>query len=328
MIVSRTISTTDPLPHTEPASPPSVSLDSTVPDVEAPMPIVLSFDVEEHHRIEAAAGLTVAEELCVDYANRMERTTERILDLLAQHNIKATFYLVGEIARSHPQLIREIASEGHEIGSHGWVHRRVHTFTPETFRKDVALSKAALEEVSGTEVVGYRAPTFSIMRSTAWAIDILAECGMSYDSSIFPVRHDRYGVPDAPRTPFIVERSEHRLLELPPTTWRVLGQNLPVAGGGYFRLFPQTMLHAGLSQLSKQSGALGMLYFHPWEFDPEQPRLPLGRLSQFRTYVGIRKSEARLERLLVRYRGRFAKAADVAARLLATPDKLPRYRFV
>jgi len=212
---------------------------------------------------------------------------------------------------------------GHELANHSWDHRRVHRFTPESFREDVRASKDALQQASGVEVVGFRAPTFSIMRETAWAIDILAELGMRYDSSIFPVRHDRYGVPDAPRTPFVVQGESNELLELPPATWRCFGWNLPVAGGGYFRLFPLFVMERGLRQLKRLPDSAGMLYFHPWEFDPEQPRLPLGRMSKFRTYVGMNRTRPRLTKLMGRHS--FVRAIDVVKTLEARNGALPRF---
>jgi len=291
-----------------------------------PSPIVLSFDVEEHDRIEAAVGLTVSPELKRAYADRMEAATRRLLDqLAAAGNAPATFYVVGEIAVSHPKLIRDITAAGHEVASHSHTHWRVHRFTPETFREDLRRSVDALEQAGGVKVVGFRAPTFSLMKSTAWAVDELLRVGLTYDSSIFPVRHDRYGVPAAPRGPFFLEGSAGRILELPPLTLRTLGLNLPVAGGGYFRLFPLAFMRAGLKQVADVPNGLGMLYFHPWEFDPGQPKLPLGRVSKLRTYVGVAKSERRLGRLLQAYQGRFRRAADVARELAATD--LPTYRL-
>lgn len=289
--------------------------------------VILSFDVEEHHRIEAAAGLAFSDAQKHDYAVRMEATTRRLLDQLAAAGAKATFFIVGEIALSHPTLVADIAAAGHEVGSHGWDHRRVHRFSPAEFLADVRRCKDALEQASGQAVAGYRAPTFSVMRETAWAIDVLAEAGYRYDSSVFPVRHDRYGVPAAPRTPFLIEGRERTTLELPPATYRVLGQNLPVAGGGYFRLFPLGFLVAGVRQLAKREPAVGMLYFHPWEFDPEQPRLPLKRLSRFRTYVGVGRSTARLGQLLERFKGRFRRAVDVATELEHRRETLPRFQL-
>ena len=288
---------------------------------------IVSFDIEEHHRIEAAVGLTVSAELKADYAARMEAATRRLLDQLAAANALATFYVVGEIARSHPQLVRDIHAAGHEIGSHSWDHRPVHRFTPAAFRADLRASKDALEQVTGSPVFGFRAPTFSVMKETGWAIDVLAECGFEYDSSIFPVRHDRYGVPDAPRGPFIAVGSAREMLELPPLTYRVAGLNLPVAGGGYFRLFPLAVMRAGLRQVARAAAPqVGMLYFHPWEFDADQPRLPLKRLDRWRTYVGVGRTTARLARLLAGFP--FRRAIDVARDLRASGTELPRFRLV
>jgi polysaccharide deacetylase family protein (PEP-CTERM system associated) len=286
---------------------------------------ILSFDIEEHDRIEAAAQVKCSPEVVEEYARRMESTTRKLLEILAESNTMATFYIVGQIAETHPKLVREIADAGHEIGTHSHTHKRVHRFNPQTFAEDIRISVEKLEQASGQEVSGFRAPTFSVVRKTAWAIDVLAEQGLTYDSSIFPVRHDRYGIPDAPRTPFIAVGQDREILELPPATYRFLGQNLPVAGGGYFRLLPLAAMRAGLSQLQrKTSPAVGMLYFHPWEFDPDQPRLPLGRVSKFRTYVGIHKSVQRLTSLLESYR--FRRAIDVVNELHAIRDQLPRFR--
>jgi len=286
--------------------------------------VVLTFDVEEHHRIEAAAHLHAPPESRTTYGDRMEATTRRLLGQLAEADALATFYIVGEIAVDRPKLVRDIAAAGHEIGSHSWDHQRLHRLTPERFREDLRRSVETLRQAAGVPVVGYRAPTFSVTRETAWAVDVLAESGLTYDSSVFPVRHDRYGVPDAPRTPFWLHGGRGRILELPPATYRHFGQNLPVAGGGYFRLFPPAFLRAGVNQLARGC-APGVLYFHPWEFDPDQPKLPLAPLSHFRTYVSIGRSAARLGRLLARYRGRFRRAIDVAKGL---GEGLPAYRMV
>lgn len=290
-----------------------------------PSPIVLSFDVEEHDRIEAAVHLSVSPDLKRTYADRMEAATRRLLDQLAAGGVHATFYVVGEIAVSHPRLVRDIAAAGHEIGSHSHTHWRIHRFSPDTFREDLKRSVDALEQISGQKVFGFRAPTFSLMTPTAWAVDELLRVGLTYDSSIFPVRHDRYGVPTAPRGPFHLEGTAGRILELPPLTLRKFGQNLPVAGGGYFRLFPLWFMRAGLKQVKDTPNAVGMLYFHPWEFDPGQPKLPLGKVSRFRTYVGVGQSERRLGRLLTAYSGRFRRAIDVANEL-ATAE-LPSFRL-
>ncbi len=287
--------------------------------------VVFSFDVEEHHRIEAAAGLTLTDGRKQEYADRMERATDRLLGMLADAGVKATFYVVGEIAESYPRLVRTMAEQGHEVGSHGWDHRRVHRFDPAGFAADLRRSVAALEQASGTAVVGYRAPTFSVTRPTAWAADVLAESGLRYDTSVFPVRHDRYGVPDAPRTPFRLRGERGEILELPPATYRLFGPNLPVAGGGYFRLFPLAAMRAGIRQHAGLSPSLAMLYFHPWEFDPDQPRLPLGRLARFRTYVGTGRSTGRLAELLKQYRGVARRAVDVVGELEGVRATLPVY---
>ena len=299
-----------------------------MPPIRPDSPVVLSFDVEEHHRIEAAARLTVGEVTRRTYADRMEASTRRILAQLADAGAVASFYVVGEIAVSHPNLVRDIAAAGHEIGSHSWDHQRVNRFTPDGFREDLKRSVDALEQAAGVKVAGFRAPTFSVTKGSAWAVDVLAESGLRYDSSVFPVRHDRYGVPAAPRTPFILQGERGSILELPPATYRVMGQNLPVAGGGYFRLFPLSFLRAGVNQLAKGPDPVGMLYFHPWEFDPGQPQLPLGRLSRARTYVGISSTTRRLGSLLKRYAGRFRRAIDVVTDLEAKRDQLPRFKLV
>lgn len=276
------------------------------------MPVCFTFDIEEHDRIEAAAGLVTSPERRAGYAARMETQTRWLLEALAVVGARATFFIVGEIARCHPGLVRDIAAAGHEVGCHSWDHRRIHRFTPDTFRDDLRRACDALADAAGRAVVGFRAPTFSLMKETAWAVDVLAEEGLRYDSSIFPVRHDRYGVPAAPRRPFVVRGPALAMLELPPATLRLAGYNLPAAGGGYFRLFPPAIMRAAIRRLDP-----AVLYFHPWEFDADQPRLPLGRASKLRTYVGIRKSRDRLTRLLNRYGS--VRMIDVAAKLdLAT----------
>lgn len=289
-----------------------------------PIPAVLSFDVEEHHRIEAAAGLEVAATLQGDYRRRMCRVTGWILEQLAERNIPATFFIIGQIAYDAPGLVRSIHEAGHEVASHGWDHRRIQTMTPEAFREDVRKSKDALEQACGAAVVGYRAPTFSLVKKTAWALDVLPEIGLLYDSSIYPVHHDRYGIPDAPRGPFLARGIRHEILELPPATLRIGGVNVPVGGGGYFRMLPWPLMKLALahSRRNPQSG-VSVLYFHPWEFDLDQPRLPLKRLNRFRTYVGIRRSQSRLTRLFSCYP--FMRAVDLARRLLERREGLPRF---
>ncbi len=286
------------------------------------MQVILSFDVEEHFRIEAAAGLPLNPGATAYYVERLELSTRWLLEALEVAQVKATFFIVGQIARHSPALVRAIACAGHEVASHGWSHIRVHRLTPATFREDVRTSKDALEQLTGHAVVGYRAPTFSVVRETAWALDVLAELDMAYDSSIYPVRHDRYGVPRAPRAPFLARGLSHTMLELPPASLRVFGVNAPMGGGGYFRLFPLFLTELAIRQAWRHcSPPVAMLYFHPWEFDPEQQRLPLGRLNRFRTYVGMRRSRGRLQTLLARHR--FARAIDVTKQLDTHRHELP-----
>jgi polysaccharide deacetylase family protein (PEP-CTERM system associated) len=285
---------------------------------------VLSFDVEEHWRIEAAAGLTVPEDDKHYYAGRVAEPTLWALDQLARHGQKATFYIVGQLARAQPDLVRAIHAAGHEVASHGWDHRRVLAMTPDEFRQDIRQSKDALEQITGEAVAGYRAPTFSVVRRTAWALDVLAEEGLRYDSSIYPVRHDRYGVPDAPRGPFLARGERHALLELPPARLDMLGLRLPMGGGGYFRLLPLFLLEQAVVQVLRAGRPpVAVLYFHPWEFDPGQARLPLGRVSRFRTYVGMSRSRPRLVALLRRFR--FTRAIDVVEELEVHRDELPSF---
>jgi polysaccharide deacetylase family protein (PEP-CTERM system associated) len=313
------MSTTTPL---DPA--PAAEHDGARATTAASPQVILSFDVEEHYRIEAAAGLPVDAALRDHCAERMDVATRWVLDALGQRGIKATFFVVGDIAHSNPGLVRAIHRDGHEVASHGWDHRRVHNFTPETFREDVARSKEALEQVTGEAVLGYRAPTFSVVRQTAWALDVLADLGLLYDSSIYPVRHDRYGVPDAPRAPFVARGPAREILELPPATWRLMKQNVPTGGGGYFRLLPLVVMRRAIEQIGRECRpAVAMLYFHPWEFDTEQAQLALPRLRKLRTYVGTSRTRARLTALLGD-RG-FVRAVDVARGLAESRNDLPTF---
>jgi polysaccharide deacetylase family protein (PEP-CTERM system associated) len=284
--------------------------------------IILSFDVEEHHRIEAAAGISCPPALQAEYGERMEKVLAWLLEALDQRGHQATFFVLGQIGRTRPDLIRTLHRAGHEVASHGWSHRRLHLLTPERFRQEVWRSKDILEQITGEPVAGFRAPTFSVVPQTAWAIDILIDLGIQYDSSIYPVRHDRYGVPEAPRTPFLVSGSTRTLLEFPPATWRWAGTNVPVGGGGYFRLLPLAFMERAFDQV-RQAGfpAVSTIYFHPWELDPDQPRLPLKGLKRFRTYVGLGNSRERLAILLDRHH--FRRARDVAEILQLQSTPLP-----
>jgi polysaccharide deacetylase family protein (PEP-CTERM system associated) len=321
------------VPEKAPSALPKPPADSVANDWRLDIPelapgkmqIILSFDVEEHYRIEAGAGLCIDSGLKDHYSRRLEVSTRWLLEQLLLRDIKCTFFVVGQIARSNPGLIRAMDRDGHEIACHSWDHQRLHNLTPASFREDVRKCKDAIEQVTGQEVVGYRAPTFSIVRQTGWAIDVLAELGMRYDSSIFPVMHDRYGIPSAPRAPFVAQGTSHALLEFPPATLRILGTNFPVGGGGYFRLLPLFLMRIALRQMRRCNPAVAMLYFHPWEFDPDQARLPLRRLSSFRTYVGLGSSRSKLMRLLSKQS--FVTARIVAENLRSQSKSLLRHRI-
>jgi polysaccharide deacetylase family protein (PEP-CTERM system associated) len=308
---------------------------STAPEVWAPPAavdagaagprVILSFDLERHDTIEAAAQLPLDPAMRSYYQRRLHSTTRWLLDELGRHGIRATFFVVGQVARDDPALIRAIHRDGHELAIHSWGHRRVHHHTPASFRADVRQCRDELEQVSGAPVVGYRAPTFSIVRQTAWALDELAELGLTYDSSIYPVWHDRYGVPRAPRGPFLAGGERHAILEVPPATYRLLGVNLPAAGGGTFRLLPLYFLRKALRQAENHApAAVAMLYFHPWEFDAGQVRLPLGWLGRLRTYTGIGRTRTRLAALFAGFR--FTRAIDVARQFDRGVAHLPYFR--
>jgi polysaccharide deacetylase family protein (PEP-CTERM system associated) len=280
----------------------------------------LTFDVEEYFHAEAFARVLRPEEWPT-LESRVTRSTERLLDILDRDRVRATFFVLGWVAERHPSLVREIASLGHEIACHGYGHRMIQHLTRQEFERDVTRAKRALEDATGRVVLGYRAPTFSIMRETLWSLDVLSETGFRYDSSIFPVVHDRYGIPDAPRFPHRLKAPNGcEITEFPMSTVEVLGRRLPVAGGGYFRLLPYGLTRRAIARINAREGQPAMVYLHPWEIDPDQPRLPVGPLTRFRHLVNVGKTEARLTRLLSDFS--FAPAAEVLAEtgLLAIRD--------
>lgn len=227
---------------------------------------------------------------------RVERNVERILALLERHEAKATFFTLGWLAERYPALIRRIADAGHEIASHGYGHQRASALTPEAFSADIVLAKAVLEDISGQAVHGYRAPSFSIGLGTLWAHDCIAEAGYRYSSSVYPVKHDHYGIPDAPRFPW---RLENGLVEVPVSTMRWLGRNWPAGGGGFFRLLPYQVSRWQIAKVNREDGRSAIFYFHPWEIDPEQPRVrEASAKTRFRHYINLERTERRLERLL------------------------------
>ena len=233
---------------------------------------------------------------------RVERNVDSILSLLADARVRATFFTLGWIAERHPALVRRIAAAGHELASHGYGHLRIHEQTEAEFTQDIRRAKALLEDIAGAEVKGYRAPSFSIGKRTLWAFERIAQAGYRYSSSVYPVRHDLYGMPDAPRFPY---RPRADLLEIPVTTALVLGRNLPAGGGGYFRLLPYAVSRALIRRVNEMDRRPAIFYFHPWEIDPGQPRVPGTSLkTRLRHYVNLRRTEPRLRRLLGDFRWR------------------------
>ena len=229
---------------------------------------------------------------------RVENNTHRLLDLYAQCDVKATFFTLAWVAERYPQLVQRIVSEGHELASHGYDHVRITNQTPIEFRKDVIKAKAILEDIAGVEIKGYRAASYSIKNSNLWALDILHETGHQYSSSIYPVKHDLYGIPDAPRYKYY-PRGKGGILEIPITTLRVFNKNLPAGGGGFFRLYPYAFSRWSLKRINRLDKESGMFYFHPWEIDPGQPRITgINAKTKFRHYLNLDKFYGRLERLL------------------------------
>jgi polysaccharide deacetylase family protein (PEP-CTERM system associated) len=229
---------------------------------------------------------------------RVEKNTHRILDMFSEKDAKATFFTLGWIAEKHPQLVKRIISEGHELASHGWSHVRVINQSPEEFREDVIKTKHYLEDISGQKIKGYRAASYSIGATNLWALDILEETGHIYSSSIYPIRHDLYGMPEAPRFPFYPNDSEG-LLEIPITTFELADRRYPCGGGGFFRLLPYVISKSALKRVNKNDKQSCVFYFHPWEIDPDQPKLKgINAKTRFRHYLNLNRMEKRLECLL------------------------------
>jgi polysaccharide deacetylase family protein (PEP-CTERM system associated) len=257
-----------------------------------------SVDVEDWYQVsdfETVAPVPTWER----FESRILRNTQRLLDLLAEFGVKGTFFILSWNAERHPQLVRQIVSGGHEIASHGYCHRLLYEQTPEAFRNDVTRSKAALEDLVGQPVLGYRAPSFSLTQASWWAIDVLLDCGFQYDSSIFPVRDRLYGIPSARRFPFVIRAEGGReLVEFPMTTVHVFDRNWPLGGGGYLRLLPYHYMRWGMRRVNGE-GQPALVYIHPWELDPGQPRIQVRGKRGFSThYINLHRTETKLRCLL------------------------------
>ncbi len=257
----------------------------------------LTVDVEDYYQVEAFAKV-VRREDWGKWESRVERNTTLLLEMFARHDVRGTFFTLGYVAEQHPQLIRDIAQAGHEIACHSYYHRLVYEQTPEEFRADLRQAKHRLEDLIGASVNGYRAPSYSITAQSLWALDILIEEGFSYDSSIFPVHHDRYGMPEAERFPHVLQRPTGKIIEFPPSTVRMRGTNFPISGGGYFRLYPYWLFRMGWQRINRSEAEPGIFFLHPWEVDPDQPIVQGTRLNIWRHRVNLSQTQNKLERLL------------------------------
>jgi len=262
----------------------------------------LTIDVEDYFQVSAFAPY-IRRQDWDSRECRVERNVDRILALLAERDTKATFFTLGWIAERYPALVRSIVAQGHEMASHGYGHERASDLSQPAFAQDVGRAKQLLEDIGGTAVQGYRAPSFSIGNGNLWAFDTLAEAGYRYSSSIYPIKHDHYGMPDAPRFAHQRGSGAKGLVEIPVTTLRLLGRNFPSSGGGWFRLFPYALSRWMLGQVNQQDRQSAIFYFHPWEIDAGQPRIEgIDAKTRFRHYVNLPRMESRLRHLLADFR--------------------------
>jgi polysaccharide deacetylase family protein (PEP-CTERM system associated) len=269
------------------------------PGIARPFPMknAVTIDLEDYYQVSAFAG-NAPPEHWDSFASRIENNTKKLLDILDAAGRKATFFTLGWVAKKYPALVREIAARGHEIGCHSNEHRLVYTMEPEEFRQDSLRAKQLLEEASGARVLGYRAPSFSIRRTSLWAFELLAGLGFLYDSSVFPIRHANYGMPRAPRCPFTIETANGPLVEFPMPTLEWGKSRAPLAGGAYLRLLPYWFTRWGIRFLNMKENHAACIYLHPWELDSEQPRMSGSLSARLRHYIGLRGAEAKFRRLL------------------------------
>ncbi len=257
----------------------------------------LTIDVEDYFHV-AALSKSISVDDWASIACRVENNTQILLDLFDEQSVKATFFVLGWVAERYPGLVKEIHNRGHEVASHGYSHQLIYKQSQKVFREETIKSKNLLEDITGDRIEGYRAASYSITKKSLWALDILLETGFTYDSSIFPVHHDNYGIPGFPKEPHVMEtQGGGHILEYPLSTYSLLGQTIPVAGGGYFRLYPYWLSNFFYKKINNK-GRSFVFYLHPWEVDPEQPRIKASLLSRFRHYNNLDKCEYRLEKLL------------------------------
>ena len=255
----------------------------------------MSVDVEDYFQVSAFEG-HIDRSQWDSLPHRVVQNTNRILDLFAKNNTRGTFFVLGWVAERYPELVRRIVAEGHELASHGYGHQRATQQSRLEFKDDIVKAKQILEDLGGVQVKGYRAPSYSINKNNLWVHDELLEAGYCYSSSVYPVKHDLYGIPDAPRFAY---QCENGLLEIPITTSQVAGRNFPAGGGGFFRLYPYALSRWNIQRVNRRDKQAAIFYFHPWEIDPEQPKQKgIGLKSRFRHYLNLHKTEKRLKRLL------------------------------
>jgi len=281
----------------------------------------LTVDVEDYFHV-SAFSQSVSRQDWDKYPCRVEQNTTALLEIFSKADVRATFFVLGWVAERFPKLVSTIDKAGHEIACHGFSHELVYKQTPKRFREETIRAKGILENIIQKPVDGYRAASYSITQQSLWALDILAESGFRYDSSIFPVHHDRYGIPGAKREPHILKTPDgHSLIEFPLSTYTFGSYRLPVAGGGYFRLFPYWFTSHALSTINKQDGLPFIFYLHPWEIDPNQPRIKAGLLSRFRHYQNLKRCQSRLEKLIREFS--FGTVQQSLSQINLHPSMLP-----
>jgi len=261
----------------------------------------MTVDVEDYFQVSAFDNV-VSRARWDSFESRVSGNTDRLLELFDRANVRATFFVLGWVAERFPALVRRIADLGHEVASHSHNHQLLYMLTPRQFREDIRAARVAIEDAAGVRVVGFRAPSYSVIESSLWTLDVLIEEGFAYDSSIFPIHHDRYGIPGSPRHPHMLRRASGSLWEVPGSTVRLGRLNLPIGGGGYFRHFPYAWTRWGIDRVNRVEQQPVTFYTHPWELDPEQPRMPVGAATRVRHYRGLEGTADRLARLLQDFR--------------------------
>jgi polysaccharide deacetylase family protein (PEP-CTERM system associated) len=276
----------------------------------------MTIDVEDYFHVSAFEGV-VRRDDWDSYERRVVANTRRLLEIFEHADVLATFFVLGWVAEREPALVRAIVAGGHELASHGYAHRLIYQQEQSAFRDDVRRAKALLEQIGGVGVRGYRAPSFSVTPRSRWALDVLVEEGYTYDASIFPIHHDRYGMPGAPRHPYVERASGGAIAEAPATTVALGPMTMPAAGGGYFRIFPYAFTRWAIRRVNDHERMPAIVYLHPWEVDPGQPRILASRVSRFRHYTNLHRTERRLEQLVKDFR--FSPLSDVLEDLQLLP---------